>query len=105
MRFDVGRVGGTVQSVTAVVSESGLFVGDPRAARRGAAGDVPLRPHVLLRLRQQLARAGALRPPAQVDQKVRRRLGDLQLDRRQHQGSWLSLPALRPTSSFQPSSV
>ena len=53
---------------------------------RGQAGEMPVRPPLLLRLSGKLARPGAVSPHQEVDQKVQRRLGDLQLDIGKHQG-------------------
>lgn len=54
--------------------------------RGGTTRRLQMRSHVLLRVRRKLARSGAVSIAEEMDQEMRRRLGDVQLDSGQHQG-------------------
>jgi len=55
------------------------------AVRGDTSRPLQVRPCLLLRLRRELARSGQVPVAKEVDQEVRRRLGDVQLDRGQYQ--------------------
>lgn len=57
-----------MQPPAPVVSFAGLQQRDQGGVRRGGAGQVPLRAHVLLRVRRELARPRAMLPAQEVDQ-------------------------------------
>lgn len=57
----------------------------PGKLRRRTASPVPLRTHLLLLLRRKLARPCQMRLTPKMDKKMRRRLGDIKLDRGKYQ--------------------
>lgn len=54
--------------------------------RGKSSGGMPLRARLLLRMRRKLARPGQMQPTEEMDQEMRRRLGNLELDSGEHQG-------------------
>lgn len=75
-----------MQPAAALVSVPGLQQRHQGGVRGGGAGHVPLRTHLLLRVRRELARSRALLSAQEVDQEMRRRFGDIKLDRGKHEG-------------------
>ena len=56
------------------------------SARGGTSSQVQVRSHLLLQLWRELARSRQMSPDQEMDQEVRRRQRDQQLDLSQHQG-------------------
>ena len=75
-----------MQQADALVSRAGLLQRDQSALLWRAASAMHLQSPILLRVWRVVARPGALQMAQKVDQKMWRRLGDVQLDSGQHQG-------------------